>query len=78
MKIYGESKKEFVDLINNHQVLIIDEIQDATSNEIGLLINETANNDKQLFLVGDYNQFTNISNRDEFEKIKTIIGCWSS
>ena len=73
MKIYGESKKEFVDLINNHQVLIIDEIQDATSNEIGLLINETANNDKQLFLVGDYNQFTNISNKDEFEKIKTII-----
>ena len=73
MKIYGESKKEFVDLINNHQVLIIDEIQDATSYEIRLLINEAANNDKQLFLVGDYNQFTNISNKDEFEKIKTII-----
>lgn len=73
MKIYGESKKEFVDLINNHQVLIIDEIQDATSYEIRLLINEATNNDKQLFLVGDYNQFTNISNKDEFEKIKTII-----
>lgn len=73
MKIYGESKKEFVDLINNHQVLIIDEIQDATSYEIRLLINKAANNDKQLFLVGDYNQFTNISNKDEFEKINTII-----
>lgn len=73
MKLNSESKKEFADLIKNHQVLIIDEIQDAYFYEIGLLINEVTNNNKQLFLVGDYNQFTNILNKDEFEKIKTLI-----
>lgn len=74
MKLFFDLKEELKELIKEHQIFILDEIQDASSYEIKELMNEIKKEkDKVLYLVGDDKQFTNINQKEEFCKVKKII-----